>query len=329
MKLSGWLVLGLAAVTYAPTAEASWSQLKQLYCGNKNCYEILGVERDADGGSIKRAFHRLSLQWHPDKNPEESAAGRFRDIAKAYEVLSSPQTREAYNYFLDDPESFYSLYYGYRAVYPSQTHPLIVIIALLLFLSLGQYLNASWKYDRCRASITRSDQFKKAVESELSDKYRNLWGKMSSTEQEGARKAMEEQIMRQRVQVDGSSPRPMEWSNLAIFQILLVPVNVARWLQWEIRWFWLFTLKRLEYGAEEEAYLTRKTIRLTGAKWDRLDDLKRSELIQRKLWIGENYAAYLKEENERERDSRISSAKYKQWKRWKKKNPDTSYMMDD
>jgi len=57
--------------------------------------------------------------------------------------------------------------------------------------------------------------------------------------------------------------------------------------------------------------------------------VKQSELIERKVWIGENYAGYQKEEEERERDSRISSAKYKQWKRWKKKNADTSYMMDD
>jgi molecular chaperone DnaJ len=61
-------------------------------------YEILGVARDASTEDIKRAFRRLARETHPDSNPgDPQAEGRFREIAQAYEVLSNPQRRAAYD----------------------------------------------------------------------------------------------------------------------------------------------------------------------------------------------------------------------------------------
>jgi molecular chaperone DnaJ len=64
----------------------------------KDYYDILGVARDASTEDIKRAFRRLARDTHPDANPEDPAAeARFRDIAEAYEVLSDPAKRAAYD----------------------------------------------------------------------------------------------------------------------------------------------------------------------------------------------------------------------------------------
>jgi len=61
-------------------------------------YEILGVDRDADRDQIKRAFRRLARETHPDANNNDPAAEeRFRNIAQAYEVLSDPNKRAAYD----------------------------------------------------------------------------------------------------------------------------------------------------------------------------------------------------------------------------------------
>ena len=61
-------------------------------------YRILGVERDADPGLIKKAFRRLARQTHPDANPGDAGAeARFREVAEAYEVLSDPERRRAYD----------------------------------------------------------------------------------------------------------------------------------------------------------------------------------------------------------------------------------------
>ena len=61
-------------------------------------YEILGVAKDASQKQIKRAFRRLALKYHPDRNQDDpNAAEKFKQISNAYEVLSDPKKRQAYD----------------------------------------------------------------------------------------------------------------------------------------------------------------------------------------------------------------------------------------
>jgi molecular chaperone DnaJ len=62
-------------------------------------YDLLGVARDADADTLKRAYRRLARQYHPDINKEPGAEDRFKEIGRAYEVLSDPQTRSRYDQF--------------------------------------------------------------------------------------------------------------------------------------------------------------------------------------------------------------------------------------
>lgn len=63
----------------------------------RDYYEVLGVERTASDDEIKRAFKRLAIKYHPDRNKEADAGEKFREINEAYQVLSDPQKRQAYD----------------------------------------------------------------------------------------------------------------------------------------------------------------------------------------------------------------------------------------
>ena len=60
-------------------------------------YRIMGVTPDADAGVIKRAYHKLSLKWHPDKNTSPEAEQMFMLIAQAYEILGDIDKRRQYD----------------------------------------------------------------------------------------------------------------------------------------------------------------------------------------------------------------------------------------
>ncbi|MDP2719937.1 MAG: molecular chaperone DnaJ [Dehalococcoidia bacterium] len=67
----------------------------------KDYYEVLGVPRAASAEEIKKAFRRLAFQYHPDKNSDNGAEQKFKEINQAYEVLSDPDKRGRYDRFGD------------------------------------------------------------------------------------------------------------------------------------------------------------------------------------------------------------------------------------
>ncbi|BDA66440.1 chaperone protein DnaJ [Dulcicalothrix desertica PCC 7102] len=68
----------------------------------RDYYEILGVSREADKDEIKSAYRRLARKYHPDVNKEAGAEERFKEINRAYEVLSEPEVRARYDRFGHD-----------------------------------------------------------------------------------------------------------------------------------------------------------------------------------------------------------------------------------
>ncbi|CAE7236819.1 P58B [Symbiodinium natans] len=98
--MKNWLLrLALTVVALVPLAGAG-SQKEKDY------YQVLGVAQDASEADIKRAYKKLALKWHPDKNPDqmEVAQREFIAVQQAYEVLGDADKRRRY----DNQKAFFS-----------------------------------------------------------------------------------------------------------------------------------------------------------------------------------------------------------------------------
>lgn len=63
----------------------------------KDYYKILGIDKGASDADIKKAYRKMAMKYHPDKNKDPSAEAKFKEIAEAYDVLSDPQKKEVFD----------------------------------------------------------------------------------------------------------------------------------------------------------------------------------------------------------------------------------------
>ena len=64
----------------------------------RDYYEVLGVDKNASSNDIKKAYRKLAIKYHPDRNPGDSKAEeKFKEAAEAYSVLNDPEKRKQYD----------------------------------------------------------------------------------------------------------------------------------------------------------------------------------------------------------------------------------------
>lgn len=70
----------------------------------KDYYQTLGIPKGSNEEEIKKAYRRMALRFHPDKNKDANAEEKFKEIAEAYEVLSDPKKRLVYDQLGEEGE---------------------------------------------------------------------------------------------------------------------------------------------------------------------------------------------------------------------------------
>ena len=66
----------------------------------RDFYDILGINKSASAAEIKKAYRKVAIKFHPDKNPDnKEAEEKFKEAAEAYEILSNPEKKQKYDRF--------------------------------------------------------------------------------------------------------------------------------------------------------------------------------------------------------------------------------------
>jgi len=113
---------------------------KKHFCGDSDCYKILGFNFETWGKNppsikdITQSYRKLSRRWHPDKNKDKGAKGRFVRINKAYEVLTDSSLRKEYDHLRERPDEYYKKY-GSSVLYSyAPKSDTLFVVAILLFI---------------------------------------------------------------------------------------------------------------------------------------------------------------------------------------------------
>ncbi|XP_058092617.1 dnaJ protein ERDJ7 [Magnolia sinica] len=262
-----------------------------IYCDEDDCYDLLGVSQSANASEIKKAYYKLSLKHHPDKNPDPESRKLFVKVANAYEILKDEATREQYDYAIAHPEEvFYNTARYYHAYYGHKTDARAVVVGLLLVLSAFQYLNQWTRYTQAISMVKKTPAYKNRLRALELERSGGMSIKKKGNKQMDKR--MEEDLSKElELQIQGAE-KPSMWS-IVVVQFLLLPYTLGKLLLWRGCWFWRYQIKKDPYAWDDACYLTRTSLKVPLDAWRNVDEVMKSDLVRKRLWEKANMERYL------------------------------------
>jgi len=301
-----------------------------LYCGNRNCYDLLGVTRDSEKGDISKAYRKLAGKWHPDRfrteDEKKEAEQMFMKIASGYEVLRDDESRKEYDYMLDHPEETFGNYYRYykRRMAP-KVDVRIVILALVTVVSIVQYYSTWYNFEEAINHLATVPKYRyQALEiakdrgmlTELGSKKKTKG--LSKEEIKRKDEKIVRDVIADMMDSNGGYQRP-EIRGILWVRIVLLPLNMYQWVVFNLSWIWRFWILREEYSEKEQEYLVRRNMCLNDRQWTAMDVSEKELLMGRKLWEPEEWKIWKEEKEEEERLKAATSGRSKQERRFEKK----------
>jgi len=309
-----------------------------IYCGDKNCYEVLGVTRDSPKKDIAKSYRKLAGKWHPDmfRTEEEKAVAEktFMQIATAYETLRDEESRAEYDYMLEHPEEMWRNYYRYyrRRVGPKVDVRLVLAVTISL-ISAAQYYFSWNNYNeaiKCLASVPKYRI--QATEIAKADGLLKKDKKADRGKSKEELKEEDENIIRNvianKMDIRGGYAKP-NWTDILWVQLVLLPYTAIRFIHFEWRWVWKFGIMREEYGEQEKLYLLRKQMGISQGQFDMLQEDEVDQMMEDELWKPENYKVYKAKKDEEMRKKMAESGRYKQYRRYMKNHGSDRMTFDD
>jgi len=317
---------------------AAAQQPVDLYCGDKNCYEVLGLSRDSPKSEVKASYRKLAGKWHPDRFREQAdkdtAEEKFRQIASAYEVLKDDDSRVEYNYMLDHPEEMWRNYYRYysRRLAPKIDVRLVIAFTISI-ISAVQYYSAWSNYEEAIKYLVTVPKYRiKATEIAKEDGLLKRDKKSERGKSKEEVKLEEERIIRsvieEKMDIQGGYAKP-SYRDVLWVQLVFLPYTACLWTYFYTRWLWKFGIKREDYGEEEKLYVIRRNMGLSQLQFDALGEDEIDDMLHRELWVKDNFKEWKQEKEDEMRIKMAQSGRYKQYRRYMKNHGPDRMTFDD
>merc|ERR1712112_451733 len=308
-----------------------------IYCGDMNCYQVLGVERDSPKKDISKAYRKLAGKWHPDmfRTPEEKelAEKKFMQIATAYETLREDESRADYDYMLDHPEEMWrNMYRYYRRKGPKVDVRLVIAVTVTL-ISAGQYYFAWNNYNEAIKCLSMIPKYR--IQASTIAKEEGLLKRDKKADRFKSKEEIKEEeenvirgIIADKMDIKGGYAKP-HWTDVLWIQLIILPLTVYRWTKFYILWLWRFGILREEYGRDEQLYVIRKNLGVSVGQFSQIEDEEVEDMLEGELWIKDKFKVWKEEKDAEMRVKMAQSGRYKQYRRYMKNHGSDRMTFED
>lgn len=299
---------------------------------------------------ITKRYRALSRHWHPDKSKHPEAKERFQKIARAYEVLTSADSRKEYDDLRYDQDGYFKKY-GSEVVFtfaPQSDLVFVVVLILLVingFVYFAQYNRWAKVCDRLAKAAMEDwspsqggSPDSKAIREDalkiLAEESKALGlsssAPSSGTSKKGANgKRGSKMTAKERKEKESEALRPIvlklayeitdfgagfhkpTWKDLAILKMAIWPYHLIVGAAWQTK-YWIRRIQKLELNEEEKRVLTERSV--GQVIWEFSSEDEKAAMVGRELWNLSN----LKEWNEEREFAKLSKSEQKQYKLMKK-----------